>query len=63
MAGPYVKADMSGILTTPKVEASVCYNAGDVQLGAETTVCSSKGLTAGPEHYSTLHLNLALKEG
>jgi len=40
------KADVSGVLTTPKMDASVCYNAGDVQLGAETTVCSAKGLTA-----------------
>lgn len=41
-----IKTDVSGVLTTPKVDTSVCYNMGDAQVGAEATVCSVKGVTA-----------------
>ena len=41
-----LKADVSGLLATPKVDTSVCYNMGDAQVGAEATVCSVKGVTA-----------------
>lgn len=40
------KADVSGVLATPKVDSSVCYNMGDAQIGAEASVCTVKGLTA-----------------
>ena len=40
-----VKADVSGVLGVPKVDASACYNLGDAQVGAEATV-NAKGVSA-----------------
>ena len=40
-----VKADVSGILGTPKADISALYNAGDFQVGAEAAV-SAKGIGA-----------------
>jgi len=41
-----VKADLSNIISAPKIDASVCYNLGSSQVvGVETTLCSSKGLS------------------
>tara|TARA_B110000977_G_scaffold37365_2_gene50226 strand:+ start:23995 stop:24678 length:684 start_codon:yes stop_codon:yes gene_type:complete len=39
-----VKADISGVLGTPKVDASVLYNLGDMQVGVEAAV-SEKGVS------------------
>lgn len=40
-----VKADVSGVLGTPKADVSMLYNAGDFQVGAEAAI-SAKGVGA-----------------